>query len=112
MESEHRTFQNVPGGTQRLREVTAPYPEGMSLPDRTGRIDHTSPVPLWFQVAAHIMADIDSGALAAGAKLATELELAAQYGVARNTIRRVMAHLAGEGLVTVQHGKGTYVTGG
>lgn len=82
----------------------------MSWEDRSGRIDHEGPELLWRQVAADLRGDIKSGALRAGAKLPGELELAAIYGVARVTVRRAVLELRGEGLVTVTHGRGTFVT--
>jgi DNA-binding GntR family transcriptional regulator len=79
----------------------------MSLEDRSSRIDHERPI--WPQVAADIERDIRSGALAAGARLPTEDELAAQYGVARNTVRRAVEDLRERGLLETFHGRGTYV---
>lgn len=81
----------------------------MALEDRSGRIDHHAPRLLWQQVANDIAADIDSGTLASGAKMATEIELSHQYGVARVTVRRAIQDLAERGLVTVLHGRGTFV---
>lgn len=42
-------------------------------------------------------------------KLASEVELAQQYGVARTTIRRAMAELEQRGTVTRRRGRGTYL---
>jgi len=64
---------------------------------------------MYDQVAADISADITSGALAPGARLPTEIELAAQYQVSRVTIRRAVKELSGRGLVVVSHGRGTFV---
>jgi DNA-binding GntR family transcriptional regulator len=36
--------------------------------------------------------------------------MAALYGVSRDTIRRATQELAGEGLLVVLHGRGTFVT--
>ena len=82
----------------------------MSLDDRSGRIRHDGARPMYDQVAADIAADITSGALAPGARLPTEIELAAQYQVSRVTIRRAVKELSGRGLVVVSHGRGTFVT--
>jgi DNA-binding GntR family transcriptional regulator len=67
------------------------------------------PVSVWSQVAADLSADIDSGALAAGARLPAEPELAHVYGVSRITVRRAVRDLADRGMVTVSRGRGTYV---
>lgn len=42
-------------------------------------------------------------------KLPREEELAAMFGVSRITIRSVLDDLAGEGIITRKHGKGTFV---
>ena len=81
----------------------------MSLPDRRARIDHRAPRLLWLQVADDLRADIDSGDLPPGARLPSEAEMAEQYGVSRDTIRRATAELAGAGLLVVLHGRGTFV---
>ena len=82
----------------------------MSLPDRRDRINHRAPRLLWLQVADDLRADIASGALGRGAKLPSEAEMADQYGVSRDTIRRATSELAGEGLLVILQGRGTFVT--
>ena len=52
-------------------------------------------------------AEIERGELTD--RLPGELELADQYGVSRDTIRRAIQELAGEGLLVVLHGRGTFV---
>jgi DNA-binding GntR family transcriptional regulator len=81
----------------------------MSVDDRRDRIDRRKPQHLWSQVAADIRADIDAGRLVPGDKLPGELELAAQYGVARLTVRHAVADLADGGYVVVLRGRGTFV---
>jgi DNA-binding GntR family transcriptional regulator len=81
----------------------------MSLPDKRDRINHRAPHLLWQQVADDLQADMDSGELAEDARLPGELELAEQYGVSRDTIRRAIQELASEGLLVVLHGRGTFV---
>jgi DNA-binding GntR family transcriptional regulator len=83
----------------------------MALDDRKDRINHAGPEHLWAQVAADIRRDIKSGQLKPGDKLPNELELAAQYGVARLTIRRAIRDLteAKPAVLVVTHGRGTYV---
>src|ERR687884_1023736 len=49
-----------------------------------------------------------SGEFAPGAKLPSHTELAAQFGVATLTVRHVLAHLEQEGLVSREHGRGTF----
>jgi DNA-binding GntR family transcriptional regulator len=81
----------------------------MSLPDRRDRIDHRAPRLLWQQVADDLRADMDSGELATDARLPGELDLADQYGVSRDTIRRAIQELVSEDRLVVLHGRGTFV---
>jgi GntR family transcriptional regulator len=82
----------------------------MSLDDRSARIRHDSSAPVASQVARDIEADIRAGRLAPDTRLPSEAELAEQYGVARMTVRRAIAHLRDKGLVITVHGRGTFVT--
>lgn len=47
--------------------------------------------------------------LAAGSKLPSHTELAAEYGVAPLTLRQVLARLEDEGLVSREQGRGTFI---
>ncbi|HEY0739129.1 MAG TPA: GntR family transcriptional regulator [Herpetosiphonaceae bacterium] len=49
------------------------------------------------------------GELPAGAKLPPHIELAATYGVAPLTMRQVLARLEADGLISREHGRGTFV---
>ncbi len=62
------------------------------------------------QVMVDLRNRILSGELAAGAKLPTEKELSAAYGVSGNTVREAIRGLATSLLVEVRHGSGAYVT--
>jgi GntR family transcriptional regulator len=53
---------------------------------------------------------IDQGRLAAGTRLPSEPELAAEFGVSRATLREALRALEGQGLVRRRWGSGTYVT--
>ena len=79
----------------------------MSLEDRSSRIDRSRPLLLSEQVADDLRADITSGEITG--RLPGEHELAAQYGVARNTVRRAVEALRERGLLETFHGRGTYV---
>ncbi|SCK56766.1 Transcriptional regulators [Streptomyces sp. AmelKG-E11A] len=75
-----------------------------------GAIDHGSPVPVYRQIAARIIADIERGALAVNRKIPSESDMVQEYGVARETARNAVRFLRDEGYVfTVPH-RGTYVT--
>jgi GntR family transcriptional regulator len=49
-----------------------------------------------------------SGEFAPGAKLPSHTQLAVQFGVATLTVRHVLVHLEEEGLVSREHGRGTF----
>jgi GntR family transcriptional regulator len=65
--------------------------------------------PLWRQIRALIVHDIEAGAWKPGEAIPSELELAARFGVAQGTVRRAIDALADENLVVRRQGKGTYV---
>ncbi|MET7393523.1 GntR family transcriptional regulator [Dactylosporangium sp. NPDC005572] len=69
---------------------------------------HSEPAqPQYQRIAAELRAQIESGELAAGAKLPSESGLVALYGVARGTARQALAALQ-DVTVSVQ-GKGRFV---
>jgi GntR family transcriptional regulator len=72
-------------------------------------IDRASPVPLYFQLAQHFESAIKSGALAAGARLDNEVELAERLGLSRPTVRAAFLYLANKGMVVRKRGAGTLV---
>jgi DNA-binding GntR family transcriptional regulator len=49
-----------------------------------------------------------SGEFAPGTQLPSHTLLAAQFGVATLTVRHVLAHLEQEGLISREHGRGTF----
>ena len=73
-------------------------------------IDPAAPKLVYVQVADHITARIEAGELAPGARLPAERDLATEYGVAYDTIRRATALLRDRGLILTIVGRGTYVT--
>ncbi|MCU0889130.1 MAG: phosphonate metabolism transcriptional regulator PhnF, partial [Rubritepida sp.] len=66
-------------------------------------------VALWRQITAALEDAIKAGRHAPGARLPTEAEYAASFGVNRHTIRRAMEELEGRGLVRVEQGRGSFV---
>ena len=74
------------------------------------RIDPNAPKLVYVQVADHITARIAAGELAPGARLPAERDLAAEYGVAYDTIRRATALLRNRGLILTIVGRGTFVS--
>jgi CheY-like chemotaxis protein len=62
------------------------------------------------RVYADLRARIEQGELAHGAQLPSQPALAAEYGVALLTVRHAIELLRRAGYVSVEHGRGTFVT--
>ena len=75
----------------------------------TSSLDPASDRPVYKQIADHLRIAIERGRLHEGDQLPSEAQLMDHYGVARMTIRNAMRLLQDEGLVTAEHGKGSYV---
>ena len=73
-------------------------------------IDPDAPKLVYVQVADHVEARIKAGELAPGARLPAERDLATEYGVAYDTVRRATALLRDRGLIITIVGRGTFVT--
>jgi len=73
------------------------------------RVDRTSPVPLYFQVAQYLEQMIESGELPMGTRLDNEGDLAGQLGLSKPTMRRALEYLVGRGLLVRKRGIGTQV---
>lgn len=72
-------------------------------------LDHSSPVPLYFQLAEAIRAAIERGQVVPAEPLETEVALAHRLGISRTTVRQAMGALVDEGLLIRRHAAGTYV---
>jgi GntR family transcriptional regulator len=83
------------------------HDRGSNMRIRLSRAEGAPPV--YAQVASFLRQRIRNGELAAGAKLARELDLARQFGISRIPVRHALAILEREGLVRRLHGRGTFV---
>ena len=72
-------------------------------------VDPNAPKLIYEQVADHLTARIEAGELSPGARLPAERDLATEYGVAYDTIRRATALLRARGLILTIVGRGTFV---
>ncbi len=72
-------------------------------------IDKASPVPLYYQLAQQLEAQIREGDLRPGERLENEIALADMLGVSRPTVRSAIQCLVDGGLVSRQRGIGTVV---
>ena len=77
--------------------------------DRLVRLDRSSPVPLYFQVARRLEEAIESGEVGAGTRLENEIDLARHLGLSRPTVRRALEYLVDKGLLVRKRGAGTRV---
>ena len=68
------------------------------------------PESLWVQARNLIASQIESGALEAGRRLPPERELCQQLNISRVTLRKALASLVEDGLLSSSHGRGWYVS--
>ncbi|HEX6384913.1 MAG TPA: extracellular solute-binding protein [Anaerolineae bacterium] len=73
-------------------------------------IDHTTPIPLYYQLKLLIKKQIEEGQLQPGDQIPTEAELCQRYNMSRTPVRQALLELVREGLLTRTVGRGTFVT--
>jgi DNA-binding GntR family transcriptional regulator len=76
------------------------------------RVDRSSPVPLYYQLAQQLEQAIAAGRLTAGDRLENELDLAERFGLSRPTVRQAIQELVRKGLLVRKRGVGTQVVHG
>jgi multiple sugar transport system substrate-binding protein len=74
-----------------------------------GAIDPTQPIPIYFQLKTLLLEEILSGRYDGGARLPTEHELCARFGISRTPVKRALSQLADEGVVLRTRRRGTFV---
>lgn len=81
------------------------------MPVDTWRVDldRGSEVPLYRQIAELLRADIDAGVYPPGSTIPSVKSIEQDTGCTHVTVRKGIALLADEGVVTVVPGKGTFV---
>jgi len=70
-----------------------------------------TPVTKLSHISNTIVADIESGVLREGDQLPSEEKLAAAHRVSVGTVQKALARLAHSGLISREHGRGTFVSG-
>lgn len=81
-------------------------------PSAGGRSAGASPPrfsPLYQQIKALILQQLQSGEWRAGELIPSEMELASRFKVSQGTVRKAIDELAAENLVVRRQGKGTFV---
>lgn len=82
----------------------------LPLDDPASPLDAVAPSGLaWKRIAEDLAADIRGGHFKPGDILPPSTTLAEQFGVHRHTVRQAFKHLAENGLVSVERGRGTQV---
>lgn len=71
--------------------------------------DPDSSEPKWRQIAAILREGIADGTYPPGAPLPSIERLRQEYGIARNTARKILDAVVDDGLAYTEPGKGTYV---
>ncbi|PKM81040.1 MAG: GntR family transcriptional regulator [Firmicutes bacterium HGW-Firmicutes-14] len=74
------------------------------------KIDKSSVIPVYYQLASLLKKQIFEGKLQPGEALPPENDLAARYEMSRMTVRRAISELVSAGLVYTQKGVGTFVS--
>src|SRR5260370_41385757 len=87
--------------------ASRPRPRAVELP----RIEPVAAVRRSESLAEQIRALIISQAIAEGARLPAERDLAARFGASRPTASQALRTLSLMGLVEIRHGSGAYVVG-
>ena len=73
-------------------------------------VDPKSPTPPFEQLRAQLAAQISEGELAPGARLPTVRRLAADLGIAPNTVARTYRELETDGVIETRGRHGSFVT--
>jgi GntR family phosphonate transport system transcriptional regulator len=84
--------------------MTGPPP-----PETTILLEHNGGIALWRQIVRSIEQEVADGVLVAGARLPTEAQMAARFGVNRHTVRRALEELSRAGLLVVEQGRGSFI---
>jgi GntR family transcriptional regulator len=80
--------------------------------DFSFQIDQKSGIPIYIQIMDQIKHLIATGALQPGQQLPTIRELAVNLTINLHTVAHAYAELEREGFLTIQRGRGTFITDG
>ncbi len=74
------------------------------------QVDPHSPTPPYEQLRVQFMAEVQSGALAAGTRIPTVRKLAEDLGLAPNTVARAYRELEADGFIETRGRNGSFVS--
>jgi len=73
-------------------------------------IDHSSPLPYYFQLKELLIEEIKKGRLKPGQQIPSEFKLCEQFRVSRTVVRQAISSLVQNGYLNREKGRGTFVT--
>ena len=73
-------------------------------------IDHSSPLPYYFQLKELLVNEIKKGRLKPGQQIPSEFKLCEQFRVSRTVVRQAISSLVQNGFLNREKGRGTFVT--
>jgi GntR family transcriptional regulator len=73
-------------------------------------IDHSSPLPYYFQLKELLVKEIKKGRLKPGQQIPSEFKLCEQFKVSRTVVRQAISSLVQNGYLNREKGRGTFVT--
>lgn len=74
------------------------------------KLQREAPDPLYLQLKASLVSEINAGRYNSNRRLPSERELASRYKVSRMTVRQALLELAHEGAIYTRVGKGTFLS--
>jgi GntR family transcriptional regulator len=73
-------------------------------------VDKKSPIPIYYQLKEQLALLIRDGTFPIGSRLPSELDISAELGISRGTVRQAINALVSEGRLERMRGQGTFVT--
>jgi len=89
--------------------TSSPLAPPSSPPEHAGLVGAPAFSPLYQQIKALLLQQLQSGAWKPGEPIPSEVELAARFRVSQGTVRKAIDELAADNLLLRRQGKGTFV---